>query len=222
VIAIKPISPRDKTKQFFSNYHERNYGKGQILVFAGDTNKDVYYLVAGRIKKYSVNYKGEEVVMTIFRPGSFVPISQSIGQKTSNRFHYAADTDITVRVAPSSDVINMLLKNPDIMMSLLLRVNRGLDEFLGRSLSLMAGSALSRVCYEIYIEATRFGIKEEGNNIFIEINERSIAARTGLTRETVNREIRKLKNIDAVGVERRGLVIKNLPLLEKKLYKELL
>lgn len=151
-----------------------------------------------------------------------MPIAQAINQKTVNRFYYAADTDVTVRIAPTGDVVKMLHENPDIMMALLHRVNRGLDEFLGRAVSLMASSALSRVAYEIYIETTRFGTLEDSGYYFIEVNERNIAARTGLTRETVNREIRKLKEIDAVAVERRGLVIKDLQLLEKKLYKELL
>jgi CRP-like cAMP-binding protein len=116
----------------------------------------------------------------------------------------------------------MLLKNPDVMLALLHRVNRGLDEFLGRAVSLMASSALSRVAYEIYIETKRFGVKEPNDYFFIDVNERDIAARTGLTRETVNREIRKLKDIQAIKVERRGLIVKDLLLLEKKLYKELL
>lgn len=192
------------------------------MVFPGEVNKDVHYLTKGRIKKYTVNYKGDEIVMTIFRPGSFLPIAQAINQKAVNRFYYAADTDANTRIAPTQDVEAMLFENPDVMMALLHRVNRGLDEFLGRAVSLMASSALSRVAYEIYIEASRFGQEEGNGDVFIDINERSIAARTGLTRETVNREIRKLKDLEAVKVERRGLVVKNLKLLEKKLYKELL
>lgn len=191
-------------------------------MFAGEVNKDVYYLVSGKIKKYSVNYKGEEIILTIFRPGSFLPIAQAIDQETVNRFYYAADTDVCTHIVPKNEVITMLLDNPDVMMALLHRVNRGLDEFLGRAVSLMASSALSRVAYEIYIETTRFGVLEETGYYFIDVNERNIAARTGLTRETVNREIRKLKLINALQVERRGLVVKDLELLEKKLYKELL
>lgn len=151
-----------------------------------------------------------------------MPIAQAINQKAVNRFYYAADTDATTRIAPTGDVETMLFENPDVMMALLHRVNRGLDEFLGRAVSLMASSALSRVAYEIYIEATRFGVKEDNGDYFIDVNERSIAARTGLTRETVNREIRKLKELSAVKVERRGIIVLDLKLLEKKLYKELL
>lgn len=218
---IDKITPSQKTSQFFSKYREKLYSKNEIIIDPEQPSDNVYYIVSGKIKKYNVNYKGEEVILTIFRKGSFIPISTSIGQNLKNRFYYAADTDVVVKVAPGEDVVKMLNHNPDIMMSLLHRVNRGLDEFLGRSLSLMASSALSRVAYEIFTEAKRYGLDEEGGK-FIELSERGIAARTGLTRETVNREIRKLKDFNAVKVERRGIIVTNLTKLETKLYKKLL
>lgn len=219
---MKPKSVQQKVDDFFADYRELRFSKGEIIVFAGENNRDVYYLIEGKIKKYTVNYKGDEIILTMFRPPSFLPIAQAINQKTINRFYYAAETDVIARKAPTSKVVEMLEKNPDVMMALLLRVNRALDEFLGRAVSLMASNALSRVAYEIYVETTRYGKQVEDGHYLIEINERNIAARTGLTRETVNREIRKLKDMDAIQVERRGLVIKDLGYLEKKLYKELL
>lgn len=212
---------QEKVDAFFENFRELKFSKGEIIIFAGENNNNVYYLIEGRIKKYSVNYKGDEIVLTIFRPPSFLPIAQAINQKTINRFYYAAETDVIVRRAPTQKVVEMLKENPDVMMKLLLRVNRALDEFLGRAVSLMASNALSRVAYEIYIETTRFGTKED-DHYLINLTERNIAARTGLTRETVNREIRKLKQMNAVQVERRGIIVKDLRYLEKKLYKELL
>lgn len=215
------LSAREKVDAFFSRYRELHFSKGEIIIFAGENNNNVYYLTEGRIKKYSVNYKGDEITLATFRPPSFLPIAQAINQKTVNRFYYASETDVIARCAPTQEVVAMLQQNPDVMMQLLLRVNRALDEFLGRAVSLMASNALSRVAYEIYIETTRFGIKEN-QHYLVELTERSLAARTGLTRETVNREIRKLKEMNAVAVERRGIIVKDLGYLEKKLYKELL
>ncbi len=217
----KSRSTEEKARSFFEQYRERTYPKGQIIVFAGEENDNAYYLSNGTVKKYTVNYKGDEILLNIFRPGTFWPVAQAIGQKRINRFYYAADTDVVVRVAPTKDVVDMLMKNPDIMMGLLQRVNLGLDEFLGRAVSLMASNALSRVVYEIFVEASRITDGKNGE-FWISLSERGIAARTGLTRETVNREIRKLKDLKAVRVERGGLVIMDLALLEKKLYKELL
>jgi CRP-like cAMP-binding protein len=216
------LTHTEKTLKFFSKFRVRNFTKNEVIIDPNVPNDNVFFIVSGRIKKYSVNYKGDEVVMTVFRRGSFIPITESIGQKLKNRFYYAADSEkVETRVAPDSDVQKMLIDNPDVMLALLHRVNRALDEFLGRALALMASSALSRVAYEIYTEAKRFGIRE-ASDIIISLNERSIAARTGLTRETVNREIRKLKEIQAVRVERRGIIVTDLTKLETKLYKKLL
>lgn len=216
------IIASEKAKEFFDSYHERHYLKGEQIISPDEPNDLVYYLVSGRIKKYSLNYKGEEIILTVFRPGSFLPIDQAVGQKLKNRYYFAADTDITVRVAPSKDVTQMLAKNPDVTLALLHRVNRGLHEFQNRSLSLMTGNALNRVAYEIYIEAKNFGKKINKSELNIDLSERGIASRTGLTRETVNREIRKLKDAGAVSIKHGSITIKDLDILEKKLYKKLI
>lgn len=218
---INPIAS-SKTKEFFGKYHERHYLKGDVIISPDEVNDHVYYLVSGKIKKYSLNYKGEEIVLTVFRPGSFMPIDHAIGQEFKNRYYFAADTDITVRVAPSKEVTNMLSNNPDVALTLLHRVNRALHEFQDRSLSLMTGNALNRVAYEIYIEAKRFGQKANKNELNIELSERGIASRTGLSRETVNREIRKLKDANCVSVNHGSITVKDLEILEKKLYKKLI
>jgi DNA-binding transcriptional ArsR family regulator len=108
------------------------------------------------------------------------------------------------------------------MMALLRRVYIGLDEMLGRIVTLVASNAYGRVIYEVVVATKRFGKLEKDDCYFVDVNEKALAARTGLSRETVNREIRKLKDAGLLEVERRGLVVKNLPALEKKLYKELL
>ncbi len=160
--------------------------------------------------------------MTIYRPGNYVPVSLVVEPHFKNRFFYAAETDVITRVVPAVDVKKWLDENPDEMFVLVRRLNRRLNEFLDRNLTFMAGTALSRVAYEIYLEGKKFGTLEAGGLIFIDLNERDIAARTGLTRETVNREIRKLKEVDCVKVERRGISVCDLERLEKKLYKKLL
>lgn len=214
-------SVTDKTLEFFSKFHTRRFKPDEIIIRPDTPNDNVYLIVKGRVKKYSANYKGDDIILTIFHEGSFIPIANSIGQSIRNRFYYSADTEVEVRVAPKEEVTGMLVSNPDIMLALLHRVNRGLDEFLLRTYGLMAGTALSRVAYEIYTEASRFGIKKPEGTL-TEINERAIASRCGLTRETVNREIRKLKNANILTVNRGSIAIHDMEGLEKRVYKNLL
>lgn len=213
-------TPRQKIEQFFSAYREQRYSRGQILVFNGEVSKDVFLLMEGRVKKCSTNYKSEEIILTTFKPGSFFPISQAIQEKMINHYFYIADTDVIVRRAPAQLVVEYLEENPDVMMALLRRVYSGLDEMLGRVVTLMATNALGRVVYELFTATRRFGVKENDHYV-VDINEVGLAARTGLSRETVNREISKLKRQDLIEVERRGIIVKDLGALERRIYREI-
>lgn len=81
-----------------------------------------------------------------------------------------------------------------MLYDLLSRVYRGVDGLLGRLTHLMASSARTRLVYELVVEGERFGTEREDGAITLDINEKDLGARAGLSRETVSREAHKLKN----------------------------
>ena len=80
----------------------------------------------------------------------------------------------------------------------------------------MSGNAKSRLLYELIVECRRFGVVDEEGNYSLSINESDIAARSGMSRETVSREMRKLKEQGLVNIRRRVIQIQDLQALEKK------
>jgi len=99
----------------------------------------------------------------------------------------------------------------------LTRVYTGLDGLLGRMAHLMAGSAKSRLMYELIIECRRFGEKNKDGSCLININETDVASRAGLSRETVSREIQKLRKDNLLRPAQKGILINDLDQFEKKL-----
>ena len=65
-----------KVNQFFSRYRPRSYDKGQILIMNGDSATDIYHLVRGTVKVYDISYRGEEIVLNVFKPPAFFPMSK--------------------------------------------------------------------------------------------------------------------------------------------------
>lgn len=137
--------------------------------------------------------------------------------KTPNPYVYEAETDIDVRQAPVEDAVKFLKDNPDVTFDLLSRVYRGTDGLLGRMAHLMASSAKSRLMYELIIEAQRFGAKQDDNSHILTIHEKDLAARAGLSRETVSREMTKLKDKNLVEITNKTIIVKDLIALQKKL-----
>lgn len=209
-----------KIEDFFSNYRLRKYTKGQILIFNGDQPEYIYHLLKGQVKLYDVTYRGDEMVLNIFKPPAFFPMSLAIN-KGENKYIYEAETDVEIRQAPADDVIKMIKSNPDVMFDLLSRVYRGTDGLLGRMGHLMASSAKSRLMYELVIDALRFGKQSDDGSCVLMINERELGARAGLSRETVSREMSKLKKDDLIEIRNKDILIKNLQTLQDKLNREI-
>lgn len=209
-----------KIEAFFSQYKIRRYAKGQVLIHAQDDPSAVYHLVSGRVKQYDISYRGDEVVLNVFSPPAFFPMSFAIN-KTTNTYFFEADTDVELRLAPIEATLEFLKANPDVLYDLLARVYRGLDGLLGRLAHLMAASAKSRVLYELLIEARRFGTPHDGGGVAITIHESDIGARSGLARETVNREMQKIKQDGFLTITGREIIINDLDQLADSISHEL-
>lgn len=204
------------TQHFFSHYRLRRFNKGQILILDGDGASNVYHLVSGRVKMYDVTYRGEEVILNVFKPPSFFPMSLALSNG-NNPYIYEAETDIEVHIVPANEVVDWLKTSPEITLDLLTRVYRGVDGLMGRMVQLMSGSAKSRLLYELILEARRFGDLNGSEAITLDINEKDLGSRTGLARETVSREIHKLKDMNLLQVTSKGIRINDLDALSKAL-----
>jgi CRP-like cAMP-binding protein len=208
-----------KISNFFEKYPVRSYKKGQILIHAGDEPESILNLVEGKVKQYDLSYRGEEVILNVFKPPAFFPMSYAVN-KTPNDYFYEADSDLQLRKAPIEDVIKFIKVNSDVLYDLLSRVYRGADGLLGRMAHLMASTAKSRVMYELIIECRRFG-KPDSNGYPVNLNESDIGARAGLSRETVSREMQKLKNDGLIVISGKHVTVPDLEKLEASLGKDL-
>jgi CRP/FNR family transcriptional regulator len=205
-----------KIAKFFGQYPTRTYPKGQILLFANENPENIFYLASGKVITYDISYRGEEIITNAFKPPAFFPMSWAIN-RTPNTLFYKTDSKTIVHIVPVDKALTFLKENTDVMYDLLSRLYRGVDGMTGRLVHLMSGTARSRLMYELVIEARRFGEKQPDGSYRLSTNEQDIAARAGLSRETVNREMRHLKTNDLVRIEKKMLVIVDLDGLQSSL-----
>ncbi|MBW4061974.1 Crp/Fnr family transcriptional regulator [Candidatus Saccharibacteria bacterium] len=208
-----------KVNDFFGQFPTRDYKKGQILIHAGDDPDGVHYLTSGRVKMYDLTYRGDEVVLNIFKTGAFFPMSYVIN-RTPNLYFFEAEDNIMLHKAPVEQVLDFIKANPDVLFNLLARVYSGTDGVLQRMAHLMASSAKSRVIYELIIECRRFG-EPSGDGFVMNLTESDIAARSGLSRETVSREMVKLRASGIIELNNKILLVPNLTELETTLGRDL-
>ena len=217
----------EKLDSFFIQYKQQIYKKGEILIRADDNPLGIFFLKSGIIKKYVISKKGDELVVNLFKPDSFFPMSWAIND-TPNIYYYEARTDAEVWRAPKDAVLTFIQENPDILYDLLQRVYMGTAGILLRMTYLMSGSAYSRLITEILIHAKRFGeeclpsdlldvSKSHKNAVIIHISENDLAMQSGMTRETISRELKILKEKRLVTFIKNSLVVLDTEALEFEL-----
>lgn len=205
----------NKINDFFEKYKLQYFNKGQILVHGGKDPGGVYYIVGGQVRQYDIAESGDEIVLNVFKPPAFFPMSWAINH-TPNAYFFEAFTNVIVRYAPAADAVKFLHDNPDVTFDLLSRVYRGTDGMLARMSHLMQNSARGRILFELANNALRFGRPHEDGSYTLSIRETELAARAGLTRETINREMRKLKKGGLVDVTTHGIRILNLDAIRQE------
>ncbi|MBI4080631.1 MAG: Crp/Fnr family transcriptional regulator [Candidatus Levybacteria bacterium] len=203
-----------KIDKFFTQLKRQSYKKGEILIRADDNPPGVFYLKEGYVKEYAISKKGDELVINIFKPIAFFPMSWAIND-TPNEYFFEAMTDLEVWRAPREETITFIKSNPDVLYNLMSRVYKGTDGILTRMTYLMSGNAYARLITELIIHAKRFGKGQ--NMVALDISEKDLAAQSGMTRETVSREIKILKDKGLVDINKSRLVIKELQKLEGEL-----
>jgi len=176
---------------FFAVYPEKTFAKGQTVLLPSDTAPPVTYLQIGVVVQYDITSSGDKVVVNIFKPGAFFPMSCAVNS-APNVFYFEASEACTARQASAEAVRQFLLEQPAVTYDLLQRVYRGTDGLLGRMAKLLGGDAQARLLYELHIHAQRFG-ERTATGVAIHITEESLAQQTGLARETVSRELTKLR-----------------------------
>lgn len=207
-----------KIEQFFSKYAQKNYAKGEVIIRAEESPPGVLYIAEGRVSQYDISPAGGTVVVNVFKNPAFFPMSWAMNN-TENHYFFEAATDVVIRQAPPSDVIDFLRKNPDVLYDLLARVYRGTDGMLRRMAHLMGGGAKNRLRFELLNAAYRFGEQHE-DGIFVPLKESDLAQHSGLARETINRNIQELKAAGFVSVSQHGFVVKDMKRLEDELGNE--
>ncbi|MGB4762060.1 MAG: Crp/Fnr family transcriptional regulator [Candidatus Saccharimonas sp.] len=181
------MTVQSKIQDFFAHYPVRRYRKGDTIIQI-DEIPPVFYVEAGGVLQCDISDSGDKLVVNIYKNGAFLPLGNILNNLSAEFFFEAMD-DLTVRVAPSADVLAFLQANPDVTYDALVRMSRGSNGLLKRLAKMMGGDAESRIIQELEIMHARFDSRGKG----VAITEAELASQTGLARETVSRTLKRLK-----------------------------
>lgn len=212
----------DKLDNFFSQFHLEELKKNEVLIQPGKEPQGIFYIQEGVVRRYFLSVQGAEITLNLYKPNSFLPMSWAIAEIPNMHF-YEAMTSVKVKRAPKEAVIAFLKKEPDIVYDLLRRIYLGMEGLWMQLETVELGKSQDKLIVALVILAKRFGTISQSEEvkkdtvINLPINEKDIASYIGISRETVSRQLQKLKKTNLIGFEKKTITIHNLQALEDML-----
>lgn len=210
-----------KIDKFFSQFPSKTFSQGEIILRPEQVITDIYFIKTGKVRMYSITPDGEEVTLHIFRPRSFFPVMMVLRQAPIH-YYFESLEKVTTFKAPSPQVIDLLKTEPDVLLDLTARFSDAIRGLLVRVETLASDSAYKRLVHLLLYLSDRFGQKE-GTHVVISlaISHEDISNWIGLRRETVSRQVEKLKDHKLVIIEKKKLTILDMTKLKETLSQEL-
>ncbi len=208
---------REKITNFLKDFKEQKYNKKEIIIKPDDEPEVVYCILEGAVRMYAVSANGEELVINTFKPFAYFPMGWVLNDIVPRHYYEAMDPVVLKKVSKTA-FLEFIQANPDVLMELTKRIYYGLEGYFTRMEYLMSGNASARLITELLILGKRFGVT--GNNetvVSLKLTEKDLAALTGITRETVSRELNKLKIKGLVSLNKNILTVSDMGLLEREL-----
>ncbi len=214
------LSVKVKLTSFLSSFPTRKYPKGQLLIHPEDTHNLIYYLQSGRVKQYCLSDVGSEVVVNVCRDRTLFPDYAVLELHTGkNSYYFDALTDVEVRVIPAEKLKAFVAKNNDVMLEFLYAAQKKVETMSRKMAYMSASTAYYRLLNELVYECqqSQRHTKKSTQPILLPMYEYELASQTGLSRETANRELKKLKQKNLVAIHNKYIMVKDFLRLKREL-----
>lgn len=190
-------------KTLFADGERVALKRGATLLSPGEGESFAWLISSGSIKQYDIQSNGSAVTVNVYKPGAILSLTWLLGE-SPNRYFFSALETATLHKIPAETFRTFLSDNPSYALAMLTRLSRGLDGIFMRLSVNSTNDAELRVMTELCLEAARFG-RQNGTHVQVKIPTKELAARTGMSPETVSRTLTKLITKGHIG--KQGSVI---------------
>lgn len=211
------VQPPEVTRQldaFFSQHQALSFKTDDTILSAGDRVEMVYYLKSGIVRQSTTSQQGQEVTITFYKPGAFFPLIWAV-KDTPVLYDFRAVTNGYGWKAPKSEVITFLQSANSVLFDLSLRLLSGLEGLSRKVEFALQTTAYLRTAEALLTLAYRFGNGARENvKLDFTLTHQELAEITGLTRETVSRELKVLRDEGVIVTQNHQFMVPSLDKLE--------
>jgi CRP/FNR family transcriptional regulator len=165
----------------------REYPKGQIVFYQGDSPPHMYVLKKGEVKMYDIDDQGNEKVLHILRPPAIFPFASYLGHQLEIMWFYTALTDVEVHIISYDELRAQMQKDSRLGSYLLERLVKETHELFVRLDSMSKTTIDDKLVAALKFLGLHHATRRRNNwyRVSFPVSHQLLADITGVTRESV-------------------------------------
>jgi CRP-like cAMP-binding protein len=213
---FQSLEPLD-TERLAASLMHQSLKKGEILFRKGSEGSALYIIKEGSIKIVLSSKNGDEVILAIFSRGDFFG-EMALVDGMARSADAVALEPTEVFILNRTDFLSFLKNNENAIQSILLSLSlrlRTTDDLLEDTCFLNISARFAKKLVEL---AEKHGRKEENSAVIdLALTQKDLASMIGATRESVNKELRTLREKGLVSTQGNTIRIYDLDLLKRRI-----
>jgi len=191
--------------------------KGDVLFRNGEEGHSLYMIIAGKIKIVRQSRDGDEMILAVLSAGDFCGEMALLDGLSRSADAVALD-ETHLYGLNRKDFLAYVMNNETAVKAILSALSKRLrkaDDFLEDVFFLNVAARLAKKLVEL---AMSNGFREgENGAIKLSVTQKDLAGMIGATRESVNKELRTLREKNLVSLSGRAILIHDLEGLRQRI-----
>lgn len=196
-------------RTFLKDYPLKRFRRGDVILHQDEEPPAAYAVESGVVKAYNLTTKGEEKPIQFHVKDDIFPLGWVFGKIYQSQYYYEAANDCSLYCVPRSEMAAYLKHCPEATLEML---EHSLETQLHDHLRINAleqSRAFDKIVAIIHYFALRFGqdLEKDVVEIPLPLRQQDVANFTGLTRETVSAEFKRLARRSVISYHNRSYIV---------------
>lgn len=207
--------PQERRHELLKSARLERYRKRALVMGSGPKWRHLLLVVSGSLQIGSLSEGGRKYVNALLGPGQVAPLVRLLDDKSSG-YEYHAHEDAVIIHLPVDAVVAELDAEPVLWREVarLALHRQRISIAMLRGLTL--GTVRRRVAASLINLAEFYGApRASGLDLRVSLPQQDFAALLGLSRQTVNKQLRMLADLGVIEMSYKRLVLRDVPALSR-------
>lgn len=183
-------------QKFISRYPTKKFERDQVILCQDDQPETVYVIKRGYVKGYDINNQGSEQLVWFGASGDLFPNSALFTEAPTSQLFYSSFSKLEAHCVERQALATLLGENQEALMAITHKMASSMKDLVTRLNAVEKPRADEKIVHTLLFLADRFADRHKGKmrKIALPFTQQDLASLVGLTRETVAKELKRLKD----------------------------